>query len=95
MPDPLVSVCLPDDNAEACRSAALENTLVRTCPDVEIICIDDGSIDDAPRYGTRALKQSVTSLAGLIAEYDQVRDALADTPYAWFLDGATKALRAT
>jgi glycosyltransferase involved in cell wall biosynthesis len=47
---PRFSVVIPCFNAEATLVRTLDSILSQTCPDLEVICVDDGSTD-----GTRAL----------------------------------------
>lgn len=42
---PKVSIIIPPCNAEKTLAAALESALNQTLRDIEVICINDGSID--------------------------------------------------
>ena len=42
---PLVSVIIPVYNAERYLPACLDSLLAQTCPDLKLICVNDGSRD--------------------------------------------------
>lgn len=54
---PRVSVVIPVYNGMAYLRETLESVFAQTCPDFELIVVDDGSTDDTPRiiasYGSR------------------------------------------
>lgn len=43
-----ISVIIPVYNAASTLHATVESVLAQDCPDVEIILVDDGSVDDSP-----------------------------------------------
>ena len=45
----LVSVIVPVFNTEKYLRKCIESILTQTCPDIELILIDDGSVDDCPK----------------------------------------------
>ena len=49
MNEPVVSVILPTYNRAEFLAAALDSVFAQTCPDFEIIVMDDGSEDETPR----------------------------------------------
>ena len=60
---PLFSVIVPVYNAEKYLSQCVESILEQTCPDFELILVDDGSPDGSgalcDAYGTAALRLSI------------------------------------
>lgn len=53
MSGPLISVVLPTYNGSRYLPAALDSVLAQTCPDWELIVVDDGSTDKTPQIISR------------------------------------------
>jgi glycosyltransferase involved in cell wall biosynthesis len=56
MPSPLVSVVVPAFNAEARIGSSLASAVAQTYDRIEVIVVDDGSIDDTAVAAQRVLQ---------------------------------------
>jgi glycosyltransferase involved in cell wall biosynthesis len=59
---PLVSIILPTENNAGGLPAALESILRQTCPDFELIIVDDGSADTIPEHLARQADPRVIAI---------------------------------
>ena len=68
---PLVSAILPVRNRAEWIARAVDSVLAQTCPDVELIVVDDGSEDETPaildRYGERLVRRRSPSAGAYAA----------------------------
>ena len=50
---PIISIILPVYNAEKYLGKCLDSLKVQTFPDIEVLCVDDGSQDEIGRASCR------------------------------------------
>ena len=88
-PPPLVSICIPAFNAASWLPSTLESVLAQTYPNIEIIVIDDGSIDDTPSIAHGFAARGVRAVSQRNAGTSAARNhalRLAHGDYIKFLD---------
>ena len=87
--NPLVSVIMPAYNAEKYVDEAIESVLAQTYPDLELICIDDGSVDQTKTrlasFGSRITHISLEENRG-IAEARNAGIRVAKGEFLAFMD---------
>ena len=83
-----ISICIPAFNREKWIGAAIDSALAQTCPDKEVIVVDDGASDQTPaicqQYGSRIVFASQPHLGGTAARNDLLR--LAKGEWIQYLD---------
>ncbi|MCP5151413.1 MAG: glycosyltransferase [Ectothiorhodospiraceae bacterium] len=84
-PDPLVSVLLPLRDAAATIDAVMTSVLAQAGPPLEVVAVDDGSVDDSPARlagwarRDRRVRVLASGGAGLVAALSMAEDAARGT----------------
>lgn len=84
MPNPLVSVCIPCNNAAPYVGQAIESILAQTYQNIEIIVVDDNSIDGSAQVLDRYRSPRVLVIAADLGSAAKSRNlALASAQGQW------------